>query len=260
MEDQYDPTNEDKIAMQYQIEQQQQNQAQRDLYNESQNQGMIKEQLDLKEEIERIANLLEGKSQVFNQETQQLEWQEPENKDDILLSPAGIKLVLNMVQWYLNKNTLLSNFDDKTILAKMEDISTSLADALFMSYEKYFRYPTDKEVQAKLIEKLEKKRETILYNLQLRGEKGDKEKIWKQLVKEIDPEHERNKLKEGMIKDKLKGFDLLLREIQDAIHSTYNRAFGGGERRSIRQHMHVTESRGLTPKQNAKSGFLSMFK
>lgn len=260
MEEHDEPTTEDLSHRQYKFEQQQQQQAQQDLYLESQSQGMIKEQLDLREEIDRIANLLEGRSQILNPKTGKLEWKDPENTDDILLSPAGIKLVLNMVSWYLNKNTLLSNFDEKTILGKMEDISTSLADALFMSYEKYFRYPTAEEVQDRLMEKLQKKQENIIYDLELRGEVVDKEKIMDKLVAELNLEHERTKLKEGMIKDKLKGFDLLLREIQDAIHSTYNRAFGGGERRSIRQHMHTTETIGSQQQAKAKAGFLAMFK
>ncbi len=39
----------------------------------------------------------------------------------------------------------------------MEDFATSLADALFMSYEKYFRYPTEEEIDLKFMKKMKKR-------------------------------------------------------------------------------------------------------
>ena len=47
-----------------------------------------------------------------------------------------------------------------------------------------------------------------------------------------------------MIKEKLKRFPLLVRVIQDTVHSTYQRAWNGQERASLRLHMSVSENRG----------------
>jgi len=51
-----------------------------------------------------------------------------------------------------------------------------------------------------------------------------------------------SKIKEMYQKEKLKGFEHLMRTIQDTVHSAYLRAWNGQERRSLRQHMHISES------------------
>jgi hypothetical protein len=227
--------------------------------------NMIKDQLSLDEELTRIQNLLQGKTE-FIDEYGQHHWQEPKSSDDILLTDSGINLVLNTIQWYLNKNTLLSNYDEATINFKMEDFATSLADALFMNYEKYFRYPTMDECQEKLIKRLERKQEAMIYNMKLYGtpdEEIDKEEIWLQLINEIDPEKERIKIKEQEVKNKLKGFDLLLRKIQDCVHSAYLRALAGQERKTLREHIHISESRGgmmMPQRQGSKLNPFGWFK
>jgi hypothetical protein len=209
--------------------------------------GMVKEQLDMAEDIERISHLLRGESNLPNLETGQMEWVKPKSSDDITLSEHGIAKVLNFLSWYLNKNTLLSNYDEETIMAKMEDSAGSLADALFMSYEKYFRYPTEAEIDEKFITKMRKRQHEIVFAIELRGRKVsaiEKEQIYTKLILETNIDVERRKLKEQTIKDKLKGFDLLIREIQDAVHSAYNRAYKGMERRTLREHIHITENTG----------------
>ena len=60
-------------------------------------------------------------------------------------------------------------------------------------------------------------------------------------------------IRDQKIKDKLKDYDLICRCIQDAIHSTYNRALKGMERTSLRKHHHVSESFGVgVPSQQNK--------
>ena len=218
---------------------------------EEQNKGIIKEQLNLEEEFERIDHLLRGhvKRQDSNGESF---WEEPKSNDEILLSEAGINLIIKMLRWYLNKNTLLSNYDEETILSKMEDLSTSLADALFMNYEKYFLYPTLEDCQEKLIQRLKKKQQDILYTYELQGEEVTEEEVWNQLVGEINPSIERQKIKEQLIKDKLKLYDLLMRQVQDSVHSAYLRAYAGQERKTLRQHINISEVMGHGGQQKGK--------
>jgi len=46
------------------------------------------------------------------------------------------------------------------------------------------------------------------------------------------------------MKSKLKRFESLVRDIQDTIHSAYQRAYRGEERKTLRQHSQITENRG----------------
>lgn len=219
---------------------------------EERNKGLIKEQLDLNEELEKLDHLLRGHVQRRN-EHGELRWYNPKNNDNVLLSEAGINLVLNTIQWYLNKNTLLSNYDESTINRKMEDFSNALADSLFMNYQKYFLYPTNEECFEALDQRLKKRLKDRIESAQLRNIKINKDEEWNKLVSEIDPSREVIKIREQIIKDKLKMYELIMRVIQDTVHSTYNRAFMGQERKTLRQHTHVSETMNPTSDSNRKS-------
>ena len=210
---------------------------------QNEEQSIIKDQLDLTDELERINNLLRGnvlKPDGRGGKT----WTKPKDPEMEVLSEYGIHLIMNTITFYINKNTLLSNYDEKTINDKMEDFATDLADTIFMEYEKVFQYPSSEQVQEKLVERLKRKQEDIISTAELRDEEYDKKKIWKKLINEINPTVERQKIKEQLIKNKLKRFMLLLRCVQDSVHSTYQRAWKGQERTTLRQHIHITESRG----------------
>ncbi len=208
-----------------------------------QEQSMIKDQLDLTEELERINNLLRG-NVLKDDGYGKISWVTPDDPEMEVLSEYGIHLIMNTITFYINKNTLLSNYDEQTINNKMEDFASDLADTIFMEYEKVFQYPTPEHLEEKLVERLKRKQQEIIATHALRNEYYDEELIWQRLVNEIDPTIERQKIKEQLIKNKLKRFMLLLRTIQDAVHSTYLRAWKGQERITLRQHIHISESRG----------------
>jgi len=140
--------------LQSQMDREQSNLIQREQRMNQEGLGMIKEQLDLTVELTLIEHLLRGEEKYYNEATGEIDWKKPEDKDIRILSDLGIKFVINTLNFYLNKNTLLSNYDEKTINAKMEDFSNSLNDALFMSYEKYFLQPTREELYSKIKQKI----------------------------------------------------------------------------------------------------------
>lgn len=221
-------------------------QTQRAMMLQEQEKGMIKDQLDLSEELERIEHLLKGEVLTKDEVTGDYKWKSPEDSELILLSDYGIHLILNTITWYINKNTLLSNYEEDVILSKMEDFSTDLADTIFMEYEKVFSYPTFDDCKKVLEERIKTKTELRKFAIELTGETASEEKIRNELMDEIEGriDKEIQKIKEQIIKNKLKRFMLLLRVIQDAVHSTYLRAWKGQERRTLRQHIHVSETQG----------------
>ena len=227
--------------------------------------SMIQEQLDLGEDLDRIDYLLRGYT-LGEKSGGGRGWIPPTNDDMKILSEYGIHLIRNTIAWYLNKNTLLSNYDDTTIRQKMEDFSTDLADTIFMEYEKVFLYPTFEACKAVLNERIKNKQQLREYALEVIGKKiddADKINIRRQILEELEPiiEQELEKIKAQLMKNKLKRFLLLVRVIQDAVHSTYNRAFGGQERKTLREHAHISETRGghFIPQQT-NGGILGFFK
>lgn len=225
---------------------------QQQMYMQEQERSMVKDQLDLSEEIEKINYLLKGFT--FNANTG--DWDAPKDESMIVLTDYGVHLITNTIQWYINKNTLLSNYQDDIILNKMEDFATALADVVFMEYEKVFKYPSLDDCIKVLRQRIQTKVDTTKFTLKLKGIVKTEDQITSEIIFEMQDriEDELTKIKEQIIKNKLKRFELLIRVVQDAVHSTYLRAFNGQERRTLREHINITETKGLTPQGNNQGG------
>ena len=217
--------------------------------------SITREQLDLSEEISRIDYLLKGYSLEPGPDGK-LMWEKPKDKEMIIFSEYGIHLIRNTICWYLNKNLLLSNFDEATIRKKMWDFTNDLIDTIFMEYEKVFLYPNVKDCIDVLKERIDRKAEIAMYAKEVSGIKANKKDIINEKFNELENkiEEELEKIKQQIIKGKLKRFMLIVRTIQDAIHATYMRAWKGQERATLRQHTHISESRGNSPIMDTQRG------
>jgi hypothetical protein len=228
---------------------------QQEAFNQQEETSTFKEQLDLSEEIARIDYLLKGYSLEPSKDGG-LVWVKPTDKGMVIFSDYGIHLIRNTVCWYLNKNLLLSNFDENTIRKKMLDFTNDLIDTVFMEYDKVFLYPTVEDCIDLLKERVERRATISCYARELSGIKSDKEEVVREKFAELENrvEFELEKIRQQIIKDKLKRFLLIVRVIQDAIHSTFQRAWKGLERGSLRQHMHISETRGNQIDNSDKGG------
>ena len=245
---------------QLQADQSRLNSLQQDFILQEQDKGMVNEQLNLQELLESIYNLLQGYVLERNEDGI-TEWKEPENKDMIILSEYGVNYIMGAVQWYLNKNTLLSNYDDAQINVKMEDLATTLTDDVFMEYDKMFCYPTLEDCKKEIRMRIKNKTEIRKFALELLGKEADEKEIENQILLEMENriERELDIIREQKIKNKLKRFESIMRFIQDAIHSTYQRAWKGQERTTLRQHTHITENRGMPNIQQPQSNSFNPF-
>jgi len=212
--------------------------AQQESFMQPEEKSITREQLDLSEEIARIDYLLKGYS-LEPGTGGKLVWVKPVDKDMVIFSEYGIHLIRNTICWYLNKNLLLSNFDDETIRKKMWDF-------IFMEYEKVFITPTVKECIEVLKDRIGRRTDITCYAREVAGLEVNREEIMGSKFKELENriEGELEKIKQQIIKSKLKRYVLIVRTIQDAIHTTFMRAWKGQERATLRQHTHISESRG----------------
>jgi len=53
----------------------------------------------------------------------------------------------------------------------------------------------------------------------------------------------------------LKRFESIIRMVQDAVHSAYQRAWKGQERTTLRQHTHISETKGGMIMPQQQQGF-----
>ncbi len=116
-----------------QVEQQMGQQASR-FGSTKQDEDLIRWQLELDNILERVEHLLRGDLLNFDQGGN-LIWTKPEDQDDVLFNENGVQEILRMLSLYLNRNTILSNYDEETINYKVYDFGMELIDLIFMKYE-----------------------------------------------------------------------------------------------------------------------------
>lgn len=214
--------------------------------------NLMKQQLSMGEELETLDYLLQSYSLVYNPQTKKKEWVKPDvdkdilNEDQIILSDYGIHYFREKIAGYINKNTLLSNYDEETILNKMYDITTTINDDIFLLYEKMFLIPSIERCKRELELEISNRLEIREIAYTTLGFTYDKEKEKEAVLRSMEYQLEEKifKIRQRLFKAKLKRFNSLLRLIQDTIHSSYNRALGGQERRGLNSHMTITEANG----------------
>jgi len=124
---------------------------------ENNQRDIVSQQLDLNSELERIEHILRGHLLKRLQDGNEI-WVEPTKKvlvkftddktgeqkvqevevvdtDRKPLNEYGVQLIMGFVISYINKNTLLSNYDETTINSKMNKLGNELNDLLYMKYD-----------------------------------------------------------------------------------------------------------------------------
>jgi len=162
------------------------------------NDNLIKFQLDLKEDMDRLYHLLRGDKLGYDDDGN-IAYLPQTDPDLIPFSDFGTQIIMNVMSFYLNRNTLLSNYDIKTINWKVYDFGVEMSDLIFNKYEV-------------MMDTLPK-------------EEGITEKD-----------------RRDHLKEKIKLYPMMIRELVDTVHSAYLRAYNGGERESLRTARTVTQS------------------
>lgn len=178
------------------------------IFQAPENENIIQWQLDLQEQLDNIGHSLRGHV-IKEDENGIVGWHEAEDKSNIIFTEYGVQEVLRYLLQYLNKNTILSNYDEPTINLKVYDAGYELTDLVFTRYEKFF-YVTP-------VEELIKENQDITV--------GEVEDI------QAEEMHQKQKHLASSIKP-----------IVDAIHSAFLRALNGGERDSLRSARLLTQS------------------
>jgi hypothetical protein len=216
--------------------------AQQSPFMQSGTDNLIKWQLELDNILERAEHILRGDKLVT--EAGHLIWKKQDNPVKEILNDYGVQEVMRVLSMYLNRNTILSDYEAEEIMEKVLDFGRELNDLFFMKYEEMGLTVTFEQAFQRLFETQDK----LIFS-------NDKQKIkvaiktrngmyqFLELSDEqtTDIELERQKL----ALEKRKNYPMLIREIVDIIHSAYKRALEGGERRSLREARSVTQTEPL---------------
>lgn len=102
-------------------------------YTAAQENNIAKWQLDLKEDIERIEHLLRGEYPTLS--NGRTIWVKSKDEAKIPFNDYGVGKILNILSFYLNRNTLLSNYDEDTINGKVKQFGKELNNTIFLEYD-----------------------------------------------------------------------------------------------------------------------------
>lgn len=220
-------------------------------------QNLAEAQLDVSETLEKIYHLLRQDLYKPNLEKHgKMEWVEISDPKKRVLTEEGVDKIMQVMQSYINKETLLSNFDEKMIMRRMLEFSLAFSGLIFMKYEIYFRTPSLDECKEILEERISERVKKRIIAAEIQGIDYDKIKIKKAIVDELIGrfEYEIQKIKEEQTKLNLREFEMIFVQLKALVEATHNRAWKGEERGSLRRHFNISEVIGGTPQQAQRRG------
>lgn len=203
------------------------------IFNSMNDPNLIQWQLELDNILERIDHLLRGHELKFDDKGN-LSWEESDNKNNKIFNEYGVQEILRILSMYLNRNTILSNYDEETINLKVYDFGMEITDLVFMKYEQMFNLKSDEQHLREIIKDNEKE----LIKLKRNNKELYREKI-NELKKELKSR------KHDDLHSKIKLYPITIRELVDTVHSAYLRALAGGERESLRTARTVNQTEPL---------------
>lgn len=221
-------------------------------FSEGKNSNIIEFQLDLKEELDRIYHLLKGDIITTDGDGNE-KWISPDDDRLIILSDYGVKQIMNILSFYINKNTLLSNYDEETIFWKVRDFGIEISDLVYWKYEDFFYYPSVEKLMSLCI-KLIRKNPELYYEFLIKYDNGlmqiDELVLYKYCSRWSALE----------LQKKLRHYPIIILSLVDSVHSTYLRALNGEERESLRKDMKILHTDRDYGMGNQKVSKFSMLK
>jgi hypothetical protein len=228
------------------------NQMEQQYYLDNQEKGLVELQLEVDSIKDEILHLLkQDKLETKNGKT---DWHPVKDPNERTLSDWGVDKIMQIIHFYINKNTLLSNFDDKQIMRLMYKFVIELNDLVLLKYEKLFREITFEECKQIILTRIENKTKMRMFALQIAGKDYDEKKISNDFLLEIEAslEQEIKKIKDLQRKEKIREYGFLIRELETIVFATLNRAWKGEERGSIRRRTSISELIGNTTQSQAQ--------
>ena len=112
------------------------------MFDKDDNQNLVKWQLDIQEELERIEHLLKGHVPGYDNKGNEI-WKDCP-KEEQIFNNRGVREILKILTWYLNKNFILSNFGEEQINQRVHQFGDYLTNFIFVNYEDFGLDDADK--------------------------------------------------------------------------------------------------------------------
>lgn len=200
--------------------------------------NIIEFQLDVTMELDRIYHLLSGHIQKTDKNGNEY-WSEPDDDRLKIFSDYGVKQIMNLISFYISKNTLLSNFDEDTIKWKVRDFGIELADLIYCRYEHFFYYPTPEDLFDKSVRTIKQYPEHFY---DLITESNGEYVVNEEYLYEKCLEWSHNEML-----SKLRHYGIIVLALVDSIHSTFLRALKGNTFTKVNTNTNVHQNINSMP-------------
>jgi len=233
--------------------------AQAQFYNQEKELGLADAQLEVDTIKEDIFHLL--RQDIKELEKGKMKWVDLKSQKERTLSDWGVDRIMQVIHFYINKNTLLSNFSEEQINRLMLKFIKELNDLILLKYQILFREPSFEECKEIILKKLDNRKKMKMFSLEVLDKEANEGEIKKELLEEMELtlEKEMERTRRETKKEKIRDYGLIIVQLEIIVFATLNRAWKGEERGSLRRHMNVSELIGASSSrpQQPKGGFFS---
>ena len=209
---------------------------------EEQEMNLAEAQLDVEQTLTRITHLLQQDVLKLNT-SGAMEWIPLKDEKKRVLTNEGVDRIMQVMQSYINKETLLSNFDEDTIKRRMLEFSLAFNSLIFLKYEVFFKSPTLEECKVILQERIAEKINLKRMSAEILKRKFNEDEVERNILDGVEQrmEYELQKIKSEKVKLNLREFEMIFVQLKALVESTHNRAWKGEERGSLRRHFNISE-------------------
>ncbi len=246
----------EQLAMAGQIQQQGNLTAQTQMYMQEEEKGLAEAQLECEKILKKIRHLLQQDIKNYDDEGN-IFWDATEEKDRTL-TDLGVNRIMQTMECYINKESLLSNYDEKIINRRMLELSLALNGLFYSKYELLFRTPTIEEAVEIIKDRIKDKIKIKVYSHEIMGTAHNKEQIEVEAIQELETiiNTEIEKVRKQRMKLNIAEYELLFVELIAIVESVHQRAWKGEERGSLRRRTSISEViGGGMPQQKKEGGF-----
>lgn len=138
---------------------------------------IVKWQLELNDILERAEHILRGDVVVFKKG--HLIWDKNPNPEENCLNEFGVKLIMQVLANYINRNTILSDYEQDEINYKVYDLGRELNNLIFMKYEEMGMDTEDKRKEYPM---LVRKMVDIVHSSYKRALKGGERRSLREMI------------------------------------------------------------------------------
>lgn len=138
---------------------------------------MARWQLELNDILERIEHILKGDQPEFKEG--HIIWKDNPDSKNNTLNEKGVREILKILAIYVNRNTILSDYEDDEIRAILLDFGKRLNNLIFMKYDEY---GMDNEEKRKEYEMMIGSVCDIIYSAYKRAKHGGERRSIREMV------------------------------------------------------------------------------